>query len=144
LAIRYRVEAGAWYEIDDAQEPLGHQDVPSAPRFAEFKQWLEEVHGDSLDLLIRPGSLVHVVDALDLGYQPTHGDIVVVERRRGGTRERTLKQVDVIGRKTMLWPRSSNPRWKDPLDLAGGLSEAESEVEVEVVGLVIADYRMWK
>lgn len=144
LPIRYRVEAGAWYEIDDAHEPYGHRDVPASPRFSSFTQWLEEVSGDSLDLLIRPGSLVHVIDAIDMGYVAADGDVVVVERRRGGTRERTLKQVEVTGRKTLLWPRSSNPRWSEPLDLSSGLTASESDVEVEIVGLVIADFRSWK
>jgi SOS-response transcriptional repressor LexA len=144
LPVRYRVEAGPWREVEDLAVSYGEHDVPVPPRFAGFAQWLEEVVGDSMDRLIQPGRLVHVIDAIDMGYQPADGDIVVVERERAGLRERTLKQVEITGRRILLCPRSTNPRWQAPLDVSSGLREAESEITVQVVGLVIADFRVWK
>jgi transcriptional regulator with XRE-family HTH domain len=144
LEVRYRVEAGPWREVEDMTESYGQHEVPVSLRYASFPQWLEEVVGDCLDKLILPGRLVHVVDAIELGYSPADGDIVVVERRRAGLRERTLKQVEITGRRIMLWPRSNNPKWQEPLDVSLVLREASDDIEVEIVGLVVADFKAWK
>lgn len=141
LPVRYRVQAGLWYE-NDAEEPpvqVSHAVVPD-PRYANWQQWLELVAGDSVDRKILPGHFAHVVDAIDMGYAPRDGDWVVVERRRGGVRERSIKQVEVkrSGR-ICLWPRSSNPKWAEPVDLMNGVRDGE-EIEVEIVGLVIGSY----
>jgi transcriptional regulator with XRE-family HTH domain len=141
LAIRCRVEAGLWRELEEIDEPLGMSDVPEDQRFAGIDQWLEIVTGDSMDLMIPSGAMVHVVDAIQLGYAPTGGHIVVVERRRGNTRERTLKQIERSKDGVKLWPRSSNPRWQEPIQLLAGTTE--DEVEVEIVGLVVQDIRKW-
>lgn len=142
LPVRYRVQAGAWIEMDYAE-----QDYPSPPRavapdpaYADWPQWLELVVGDSIDKEIQPGSFAHVVDAIEMGYSPQHGDFVVVERRRdqGRLRERSIKQVEITRRGDVeLWPRSNNPSWDRPLQL----SHPEEGVEAEVVGLVIGAYR---
>lgn len=125
-------------------ESYGQLEVPIAPRYRDFQQWLEEVIGDSMDKLILPGRLVHVVDAIDLGYSPADGDIVVVERRRAGLRERTLKQVEVTGRRVLLWPRSNNPKWQEPIDVSLVLREPSDDIEVQIVGLVVSDFKVWK
>lgn len=141
LQVRYRVQAGLWLENDaDAPiEPVSHPVVPD-PRFAGYPQWLEQVVGDSVNLKIQPGDYAHVVDALELGYAPRHGDWVVAERRRAGMRERTIKQVELTpdGR-ILLVPRSTNPRWSEPVDLTAGARPGE-DIEVQVVGLVIGSY----
>lgn len=142
LPVRYRVQAGAWIEMDFAE-----QDYPSPPRavtpdpaYGDWPQWLELVVGDSIDREIQPGSFEHVVDAIEMGYSPQDGHFVVVERRRdqGRLRERSIKQV-AIGRhrEIELWPRSTNPIWDKPLQLAHN----EEGVEVEIMGLVIGAYR---
>jgi transcriptional regulator with XRE-family HTH domain len=144
LEVRYRVEAGPWREVEDMSESYGQHEVPTSLRYSGFEQWLEEVAGDSLDRLILPGRLVHVIDAIGLGYSPADGDIVVVERRRAGLSERTLKQVEITGRRTLLWPRSNNPKWQEPLDVSLVLREASDDIVVEIVGLVVADFKAWK
>lgn len=142
LPVRYRVQAGAWIEMDYAE-----QDYPSPPRavspdpaYSDWPQWLELVVGDSVDREIQPGTFAHVVDAIEMGYSAQQDDFVVVERRRdeGRLRERSIKQVDVKRDGSVeLWPRSHNPAWSSPLVLA----YAEEGVEVEIVGLVIGAYR---
>jgi transcriptional regulator with XRE-family HTH domain len=144
LPVRYRVEAGPWREVEDVQEFYGEFEVPVAARFANFAQWLEEVVGDSMDKLILPGRFVHVVDAVEMGYQPADQDIVVIERKRGALRERTLKQVEVTGRKILLWPRSSNPKFQEPIDVSQGFHETSDDCDVCIVGLVVADFKAWK
>lgn len=142
LPVRYRVQAGHWIEVDFAE-----QDYPSPPRavrpdpqFGDWPQWLEVVVGDSVDREIPPGHFAHVVDAIEMGYAPQADDFVVVERRRdqGRLRERSIKQVAMnADGEIELWPRSHNPAWDKPLQLAA----PGDGVEVEVVGLVIGAYR---
>jgi len=64
--------------------------------------------------------------------------VVEVERIRfqGRERELTLKQVELTPKGVVLWPRSTNPRWKQPLHiLADG--DAGDDVEVRIRGWVI-------
>jgi transcriptional regulator with XRE-family HTH domain len=146
LPVRYWVQAGLWREID-AEEPPEQITlaVLPDPRFSQFPQWLEKVVGDSVDKRIPADHYAHVVDAVELGYAPSHGDWVVVERRRdqGAVRERTIKQVEVACGRVTLWPRSHNPKWSDPVELTAGTREGE-DVEVQVVGLVIGAYDLFK
>lgn len=147
LPVKYRVRAGAWVEMDAAAQMLPSSAQPVSPdsRYAQWPQWLEQVEGDSIDLLIKPGSFAHVVDAIEMGYAARDGDIVVVERRRdgGALRERTIKQVAIVDRRIELWPRSSNPQWQSPLIISAGVRPAE-DIEVEIVGLVVGAYASFR
>jgi hypothetical protein len=143
LEVRYRVRAGHWFELD-AEEPPEQvaRAVTPDPEYAEFPQWLELVEGDSFDLEIRPGHYAHVVDAREMGYEPKTGDWVIVERHRdqGAIRERTIKEVVVDHKgRVALWPRSSNPKWQEPINLDDGARSGE-EVEAFIVGLVLGSY----
>lgn len=61
----------------------------------------------------------------------------------GSLRERTIKQVAIVGRRIELWPRSSNPQWSAPLVIWAGARPAE-DVEVEIVGLVVGAYSSFR
>lgn len=141
LPIRYDVGAGLWQEVTDSQVFLGAGTVAPDPAYSGFPQWLERVQGDSMDREYRPGDLVHVVDAIALGYASQHGDHVILVRRRqdGGEIERTIKEVVRTPRGVEFWPRSDNPRWNRPVVLSGDLSD--DSTEVEVAALVIGSYR---
>lgn len=147
LSVKYRCSAGAWFEMDAISQvfPASAQPVAPDARYSEWDQWLELVEGDSIDLLIKPGSFAHVVDAIDMGYAARDGDLVVVERRRdgGALRERTIKQVQIVGRRIQLWPRSSNPKWATPLVICAG-ARPDEDVEVEIVGLVVGAYSSFR
>jgi transcriptional regulator with XRE-family HTH domain len=142
LPVRYRVQAGLWYEID-TEEPPEQVSLPvsSYPKYAAYPQWLEKVVGDSADLKFQPGAFLHVVDAIELGYAPKDGDWVVIERRRdqGAVRERTVKQIEITNGCVLLQPRSTNPKWREPLGLVAG-ARNHADVEVEIVGLVVGWY----
>lgn len=144
LVVRHKVQAGYWLEVDSTVQAITAQyPVAPDPRYATIEQWLEQVVGDSMDREIPEGAFAHVVDAIGLGYSPATGDLVIVERRRAGglLRERTIKQVEITAAGTVqLWPRSTNPRWTEPLELSGGSKPGE-DVEVEIVAKVIGDYR---
>lgn len=143
LPVRYRVQAGLWIEVEEFVDEFPAPERPVAPdnRFAQWRQWLELVVGDSVDQAMPDGSFAHVVDAIEMGYAPQKGHFVVVERRRAGgqLRERTIKQVDVVAGEIQLWPRSTNAKWASPLILDEGCGN--EDVEVEIVGLVIGSYK---
>lgn len=144
LPIREPVQAGAWLAVDDLSQ-VEPQLYPAARdgRYPTADQWLAQVLGDSVNQLgIFEGDLVHLVDAIDIGYSPRTNDIVQVERLRfgGGMRELTLKQVEVTPDGVLLWPRSNNPRWREPLALRDGVDD-EEDIDVRVRALVLASIR---
>jgi hypothetical protein len=145
LGVRFKVQAGMWLEIDDMVE-IGLPPLPVLPnpKFGRFPQWLELVDGDSANLKVSPGAYVHVVDAIDMGYAPRQGDWVIAERIRnqGGLRERTLKQVEITPTGVQLWPRSTNPKWSTPLQLAPAGAN-DTDMVVQIVGLVIGAYNVF-
>lgn len=143
LPIRDTAQAGAWLMADDSRQDVASYPAARDPRFPHAHQWLTEVRGDSVNMLnIVDGDLVHCVDAVEIGYYPRTGDVVEVERVRFGGQERelTLKQVEVTPDAILLWPRSTNPRWKQPLEITAGLRDGE-EVEVRIRALVLASIR---
>lgn len=144
LGILDAVQAGAWMMIDDLGQtaPKASNVLPD-PRFPNARQYVSTVRGDSMNLLsIVEDDWVHWVEAADIGYYPKAGDIVRVERIRFGGQERevTLKQVEIGPDGILLWPRSSNPRHKSPIELTAGLRESE-DVEVVIRGLVLSAIR---
>jgi transcriptional regulator with XRE-family HTH domain len=148
LPVRGRIQAGAWLAADDDMLQGEPRRVPAAfdPRFPREAQYLREVAGDSVDQLrIYDGDLVHLVDIAAIGYSPITDDIVEVERTRfgGQFREITLKQVETTPDGYILWPRSSNPRWQEAIDLRAGVPH-EEEVQVNFRGLVLNSIRQFK
>lgn len=145
LSVRHRVSAGTWSEVDDqAQVEMRRLNVQRVPPYEQATQWLELVVGDSYNRLVPEGSYVHVVDAVEINYTPRTGDTVVLARRRaqGALEERSLKQVELTAAGPLLWPRSFNPRWSQPIDLTEGVREGE-DVEVQIVGLVVRSYQLF-
>lgn len=56
----------------------------------------------------------------------------------GALREVTLKEVEITPEAILLWPRSTNPKWSDPVQLDDG---AGDDVEVQVTGLLVQAIR---
>jgi hypothetical protein len=143
LPIIHEVGAGVWRSVDDYVDP-NPEVYPVAeylPAYAKWPQWIEAVRGDSYNKKVPDGSLVHVVDAIAMGYEPRHGDTVVVVRRRhqGAMIERTLKEVEQTPTGFELWPRSFNPKWNEPLNYTADTKEGE-DIEVEIAGKVVRAY----
>lgn len=151
LPVVGQVAAGMWAAVEemDQDEP---KYLPAArdPRFPSAQQYLLEVRGDSMNALVmngRPaaifdGDLVHLVSITDIGYVPQTGDVIEFERVRDGghLREVTLKQVEVTQDGVLLWPRSTNARWKDPVRVDDG-AKLNEEIEGRIRGLVLAVMR---
>lgn len=143
LPIRDRIQAGAWLAADDMVQTFRTFPAARDGRYPAANQWISEVTGDSMNLLsIFDGDYVHCVDATDIGYHPRHGDIVEVERLRNGGSERelTLKQIEMTASGFVLSPRSTNPRWQEPLRLNEGLNDGD-EYEVRIRALVVTTMR---
>jgi SOS-response transcriptional repressor LexA len=116
--------------------------APVDPRYPHAKQWLREVAGDSMNAKgIVSGDLVHLVDWAECGLELTTGQIIEVTRYRDGgeLREVTLKEVEVKAPGNfLLWPRSTNPKWKEPIVLNGADDDGP---QVKVTGLLLASIR---
>lgn len=139
LPILGPIQAGAWLAVDDTPQ----DDPPVMPvmldrRYPHAPQWLRQVRGDSMNARnVFPGDIAHLVDYCAAGINLNTGMIVEVTRTRdgGGLREITLKEVEITGDGVLLWPRSTNPKWKDPVRLDDGTG---SDIEVQVTGLLLA------
>lgn len=132
------IQAGKWAEVDETaqDEPLFFS-VVADRRYPHARQWLREVRGDSMNARgIVPGHLAHIVDFSEAGVNLNTGMIVEVTRSRdgGALREITLKEVEISPDGIRLWPRSTNPRWKDPVVLDDGRS---GDIEVRITGLLL-------
>lgn len=144
LPIRYRVQAGAWLEVDAFMEAeLGSRPAWPNERFVGVQRWYEEVVGNSIDARFPSGSYLDVVSAIDIQYSPRHGDLVIVTRTRaqGSMIERTCKRVEITkDGKVELWGDSrSEPQWNKALELVSS-ADQESDVIVEIAALVIGGY----
>lgn len=101
---------------------------------------MERVVTDSMDLDYPIGTLIHVVDAIGIGYAARSGDHVVIERKQdGGLAERSVKEVRVTRAGLELICRSSNPRWAGSVAVHEG--QDEDHCTVAIVALVLGSYR---
>lgn len=117
-------------------------EIPRAPgRFPGEEQFAVRIVGPQMDqrrffegdfAICAPHGLARSV--------PTEGDLVVVERRRGGLVETSLREVMRRRDGVEFWTRSSDPRPGAPLVLREGEARDESGADLVVAGLVIARY----
>ncbi len=140
LPIRDEVRAGAWLAVDAMDQTAPRLSTTARDgRYPNAEQWLAPVVGDSMNERgIMHGDLVHIVDANDIAYYPRNGDIVEVERIRfqGRERELTLKEIEVAPEGLLLWPRSTNPMWREPIRLSDGMAE-DDDGEIRIRGLML-------
>ena len=140
LPLLQPIRAGSFQEVDESgQDEPRFETVALDRRYASAQQWLRPVEGDSMNARnINPGDIAHIVELIGSGIRLVSGKIVEVTRTRaeGSLREITLKEVEVAENGTIiLWPRSTNPRWKDPVRLD---DDSGSELTVEVTGVLLA------
>lgn len=87
-----------------------------------------------MNKIFEPGEYAHCVSINALNRDPRDGDLVVVERRRSGLVEATLKRVRNNGQGLELWPESTDPRYQAPIALDSGEAGQEIVVTAFVVG----------
>jgi repressor LexA len=129
------VQAGVWKEVDVLDEPR-HPILPIGPdpRYIDFPQYALLVQGTSMNKVFAPGSYIVCVPLADLGREPRDGDIVVVERRRKGMVETTVKRLSISRQKVVLLPESTDPRFQAPVEMDGNADHDEIAVTALVVG----------
>lgn len=136
------VAAGKWLEFDDLAEGRYAPILAIAGRYPVKDQFAFKVSGTSMDKArIFDGDLVICVPYWTARAAPTAGDLVVVERRKAGVFERTVKELAIQDGHYELWPRSSDPRFQQPITVPKkhDLIEADGTT-VEIIGLVVASY----
>lgn len=133
------VQAGTWrearqWEQEDWQTEFFNASANEAGAFGL------RVVGDSMDEFYPEGSTVVVLPINNYPVAIENGDHVVVERSRGGDiYELTIKELVIDGDKAELWPRSRNPRFKEPICLFWPYDKLQHHgIEtVEIKGVVI-------
>lgn len=136
--IRGIVQAGVWREYEE-MDFAELDPVPFVPgRWEHLEQVAYRVAGNSATKLrIFDGDYVVCVPYWLARSKPVSDDIVVVERRRGPTIERTVKRLKVVDGGFDLCPESDDPRHeKIHVEKNHGFHDGEG-MEIEIVGLVI-------
>lgn len=134
LTVRGTVEAGSWREV--ALSDLGYDpETLIAPRsVVDSGAFALRVAGPSMNVLYPDGSFV-VVQPWHGGSLP-FGKRVIVERRRDGLVETTVKElVRGADGEPELWPRSNHPAHQ------GLIAYREEDTTVHIVGIVIWSMR---
>jgi transcriptional regulator with XRE-family HTH domain len=135
LPLRGRVAAGIWEEIVESQD-MEMERVPAAPdvRYPAEFQYALRVSGNSVDKIAADGSILHVLDVTEAGITVRNGDLVVVERHRGGLVEATVKRVKMNGAQSIeLWPETRDPQNQKPIVLKA--PEADTEIRIKALVL---------
>lgn len=151
VAVIGAVEAGHFREaleyVPDEDQPF--VDVPSDARYPACRRFALQVRGPSMNLVYPEGSYIIVVPTMDLGegWQPRPGQRVIVQRSNDvGQVEATVKEfaIDADG-KAWLWPRSSDPAFRDPWrvpDAWDGNGDFDEHNEnLRITGLVVQSLR---
>lgn len=127
-------ESIEWHEEDQYDFPLA--EMMGVPRY-DMQAYI--VRGTSMNRIYPEQSVVLVANLFTNPIQVESGDIVLVQRRnRDGMYEASLKEyvVERDGSK-WLWPRSHDPEFQSPLNVAAG-NDGDSEVTVQ--GVVVFDF----
>lgn len=131
------VRAGAWLEQESAYVERDEELAVVVPPNGSLKGiYGLVVVGDSMNKKCAPGSIVAVMNIDESGLEAKDGDIVVIERHRGGLVEVTLKRfrVETDGTR-MLYPESTNPDHKPfPID------QPDSDYEVVLKAIATGIY----
>lgn len=134
--------AGKWLEFEDVDTEKYAPILAIAGRYPVSEQFAYRVVGPSMDKArIFDGDFVICVPYWHARTAPTTGDLVVVERRRGPVFERTVKELQVADGGFELWPRSTDPRFQQPIKVPKNHDLLEEDgTTIEIVGLVVASY----
>ncbi len=138
------VQAGVWMEAvqwdhsDTFEIPYG------VPERFKSKAYGLRVVGDSMNLVYPDGTVVIVVPVWEYSDEIPSGKRVIVERRKkDGIVEATAKELEVINGHAKLWPRSTNPKFQQAVEISWPYDEPQKVgVEtVEIKGVIIGSYR---
>lgn len=137
------IGGGMWFEAETLESvgrsDSSHPSVPAVPdaRYEGMKQFAVKVVGKDMDRAIPQGFFAVCVPYWEARTALTENDVVLVERRRNGLVEGSLRRARKSPPGWTLEPESSDPKqaaFKLAADLAliGGVAET-----LRVLGLVI-------
>lgn len=136
MPVKGFVRAGIWQESYAPENDLATLPISADARFPKHLQFALEIKGDSLNKRARDGEFAVCVEWHG-PVQPT--DVVVVERRRAGLFEATIKVVEALDAEAMrLVPDSDNPAHKPIVVRKSDVKDGE---EIAIVGKVLGYYR---
>lgn len=137
MAVLGEVQAGVWKEAEVADE-LRYPPLPIFPDhvYSKVRQFALRVRGDSMNRVVQDGMYIVCASWPELGREPEDGDLVVVERRRAGLIETTLKRVRIENGSVVFVPDSTDPRWQEPVRI-DHLGDGE---EIAIIALAIGKY----
>lgn len=141
LPVLGAVQGGAFMEaVPSSENDNEHMPVARDKRYDGFDQYLLKVRGPSMNKEFPEGSYAHCVH---IDYHPDErlpdsGSFVIVERRKAGLVEVTIKEfIQTSAGRFELWPRSHDPAWQTPVILDGN----PDLDEIKIVALVVGSYR---
>ncbi len=129
--------AGRWLESEDTGSDIPRRNPARYP-FAE-DCFAYKVVGRSIDQVFQHGEYAICVNYNAVRSALRSGDLVVIERRRAGLLERTIKRLNIVPGACQLWPQSSDPKFQDPLIVRDDMT-ADDGSQVKVLALVIGKY----
>ena len=136
MPVKGFVRAGIWQETYAPENDLATLPISADTRFPKHLQFALEIQGDSIDRRAKPGEYAVCVEWHG-PIQPD--DVVIVERRRAGLFESTIKVVKPSTKGTLvLAPDSDNPNHKPIVIREADIKDGE---EIAVVGKVLGYYR---
>jgi SOS-response transcriptional repressor LexA len=133
-------ESGAWRQLDDFNGTFAkHITRPPDLRFLMAKQYVWQVAGDSMDSANLPDGIF----VLGVSYSDfekhygvlSDGKFVIVERRDGEKRERSVKQVRMFRDRIEFQPRSRNPK-HETITISGG-SVPGDDSPVRILAIIV-------
>lgn len=135
-------QAGVWTEFEEFEDSEIHEEISRiSGKYPHLPQFAFKVRGNSMDLArIFDGDYVVAVPYFDARSDIADGDTVILERKRAGSIERTVKIAQVVGNEVHFCPKSSDPRFK-PIVVKVKRDMREGDgTEVRLVGLVVGRY----
>jgi len=146
IEVRGDVQAGVWRDAMEWPRSEWYAiTVPLDAPYAGLHRYGLLVKGDSMDKVFPEGSIVVVVNLVDLGRMPTTGEIVIAVQRSkvSDEFEATVKAVQVLDSGEMiLWPQSTNPDLAMPVRVPVIKGDHDAGMpDVFIQALVVASYR---
>lgn len=138
------IQAGVWKEANQFDEEDIFCIPYGVPNLYKNKVYALRVAGDSMNLAYPEGTYIIVVPLLDYASPLVSGKRVIVERKKAdGIVEATAKELEVVNGTARLWPRSTNPKFQNPLEINWPHKEPEDIglETIEISGVIIGSYQ---
>lgn len=134
IPVMGEVAAGVWREVE-ATDVSPFEPVPVAPnsKYPAGAQYGLVVRGTSMNRIAVDGDVL-VCLSVDV-TEPADNDLVIFERCRAqeGLRETTVKRLRFRDGVMELWPESDDPRFQEPIRIAGDTPEGDEAGRVIAV-----------